>query len=121
VGGTAATVAACQSATPGASLLNDVAHSPAMPRTSTTPTPRSCTGSRSDRIGTTGASEQIDVDGHVPRAAGLLDGLLLAGRDVWVVENLPNTLRACRLALTARAARLRRHRFAVRPQGDPRG
>ena len=37
----------------------------------------------------TGASEQIDVDGLVP---GTPDGLLLAGRDVWVVENFANTL-----------------------------
>src|SRR5262249_28257948 len=37
----------------------------------------------------TGASTQIDVHGLV---AGTPDGLLLAGRDVWVVENLANTL-----------------------------
>jgi sugar lactone lactonase YvrE len=37
----------------------------------------------------TGASTQIDVDGLVP---GTPDGLLLAGRDVWVVENFANTL-----------------------------
>jgi sugar lactone lactonase YvrE len=36
-----------------------------------------------------GASEQIAVDGLV---AGTPDGLLLAGRDVWVVENFANTL-----------------------------
>jgi hypothetical protein len=37
----------------------------------------------------TGASEPIDVDGLVP---GTLDGLLLAGRHLWVVENFANTL-----------------------------
>jgi hypothetical protein len=37
----------------------------------------------------TGASEQIEVDGLV---AGTPDGLLLSGRNVWVVENFANTL-----------------------------
>lgn len=37
----------------------------------------------------TGASEAIDVDGLIP---GTLDGLLLAGRHLWVVENFANTL-----------------------------
>jgi hypothetical protein len=37
----------------------------------------------------TGASAAIDVDGLIP---GTLDGLLLAGRDLWVVENFANTL-----------------------------
>jgi sugar lactone lactonase YvrE len=37
----------------------------------------------------TGVSEAIDVDGLIP---GTLDGLLLAGRNVWVVENFANTL-----------------------------
>ncbi|MDT4923617.1 MAG: hypothetical protein QOG01_1330 [Pseudonocardiales bacterium] len=43
----------------------------------------------------TGASERIDVDGLVP---GTPDGLLLAGRDVWVVENFANTLLRVRLS-----------------------
>jgi sugar lactone lactonase YvrE len=38
---------------------------------------------------TTGASETIDVNGLVP---GTLDGLLLTGRSLWVVENFANTL-----------------------------
>jgi hypothetical protein len=38
---------------------------------------------------TTGASEAIDVQGLIP---GTLDGLLLAGRSLWVVENFANTL-----------------------------
>jgi hypothetical protein len=37
----------------------------------------------------TGESTAIDVDGLI---AGTLDGLLLHGRDLWVVENFPNTL-----------------------------
>jgi sugar lactone lactonase YvrE len=37
----------------------------------------------------TGASAVIDVTGLI---AGTLDGLLLAGRDLWVVENFANTL-----------------------------
>jgi hypothetical protein len=37
----------------------------------------------------TGESAVIDVDGLI---AGTLDGLLLHGRDLWVVENFPNTL-----------------------------
>jgi sugar lactone lactonase YvrE len=37
----------------------------------------------------TGVSEAINVDGLIP---GTLDGLLLAGRDLWVVENFANTL-----------------------------
>ena len=37
----------------------------------------------------TGASAAIDVDGLIP---GTLDGLLLAGRSLWVVENFANTL-----------------------------
>jgi hypothetical protein len=37
----------------------------------------------------TGASAPIDVDGLIP---GTLDGLLLAGRHLWVVENFANTL-----------------------------
>jgi hypothetical protein len=37
----------------------------------------------------TGASAAIDVDGLIP---GTLDGLLLAGRNLWVVENFANTL-----------------------------
>lgn len=37
----------------------------------------------------TGASESIDVTGL---AAGALDGLLLQGRSLWVVENFANTL-----------------------------
>ena len=37
----------------------------------------------------TGESTAIDVDGLT---AGTLDGLLLQGRDLWVVENFPNTL-----------------------------
>jgi sugar lactone lactonase YvrE len=37
----------------------------------------------------TGVSEEIDVDGLVP---GTLDGLLLAGRQLWVVENFANQL-----------------------------
>jgi hypothetical protein len=37
----------------------------------------------------TGQSTAIDVDGLI---AGTLDGLLLHGRDLWVVENFPNTL-----------------------------
>jgi hypothetical protein len=37
----------------------------------------------------TGASEAIAVDGLI---AGTLDGLLLAGRQLWVVENFENTL-----------------------------
>jgi hypothetical protein len=37
----------------------------------------------------TGASKAIDVDGLI---AGTLDGLLLTGRDLWVVENFANTL-----------------------------
>ena len=37
----------------------------------------------------TGASATIDVDGLIP---GTLDGLLLAGRKLWVVENFANTL-----------------------------
>ena len=37
----------------------------------------------------TGESAAIDVDGLI---AGTLDGLLLHGRDLWVVENFPNTL-----------------------------
>jgi sugar lactone lactonase YvrE len=37
----------------------------------------------------TGASAAIDVDGLI---AGTPDGLLLAGRDLWVVENFANTL-----------------------------
>lgn len=37
----------------------------------------------------TGASAAIDVDGLIP---GTPDGLLLAGRDLWVVENFANTL-----------------------------
>lgn len=37
----------------------------------------------------TGVSEAIDVEGLVP---GTLDGLLLAGRNLWVVENFANTL-----------------------------
>jgi hypothetical protein len=38
---------------------------------------------------TTGASAAIDVEGLIP---GTPDGLLLAGRDLWVVENFANTL-----------------------------
>jgi hypothetical protein len=37
----------------------------------------------------TGESTAIDVDGLI---AGTLDGLLLQGHDLWVVENFPNTL-----------------------------
>ena len=37
----------------------------------------------------TGESTAIDVDGLT---AGTLDGLLLHGHDLWVVENFPNTL-----------------------------
>jgi sugar lactone lactonase YvrE len=37
----------------------------------------------------TGASTAITVEGLIP---GTLDGLLLSGRDVWVVENFANTL-----------------------------
>jgi hypothetical protein len=37
----------------------------------------------------TGESTAIDVDGLI---AGTLDGLLLHGHDLWVVENFPNTL-----------------------------
>jgi hypothetical protein len=37
----------------------------------------------------TGASAAIDVDGLIP---GTLDGLLLAGRDLWVVEKFANKL-----------------------------
>ena len=37
----------------------------------------------------TGESSAIAVDGLI---AGTLDGLLLHGRDLWVVENFPNTL-----------------------------
>jgi sugar lactone lactonase YvrE len=37
----------------------------------------------------TGASAAIAVDGLIP---GTLDGLLLAGRQLWVVENFANTL-----------------------------
>lgn len=37
----------------------------------------------------TGASAAIDVDGLIPDT---LDGLLLAGRDLWVVENFANTV-----------------------------
>jgi hypothetical protein len=37
----------------------------------------------------TGASAPIDVDGLIP---GTLDGQLLAGRQLWVVENFANTL-----------------------------
>jgi len=37
----------------------------------------------------TGASAAIDVDGLIPDT---LDGQLLAGRDLWVVENFANTL-----------------------------
>ena len=37
----------------------------------------------------TGASALIDVDGLIP---GTLDGQLLAGRQLWVVENFANTL-----------------------------
>ncbi len=37
----------------------------------------------------TGESTAIDVDGLI---AGTLDGLLLQGRDLWVVENFANTL-----------------------------
>jgi sugar lactone lactonase YvrE len=37
----------------------------------------------------TGASAAITVDGLIP---GTLDGLLLAGRNLWVVENFANTL-----------------------------
>jgi sugar lactone lactonase YvrE len=36
-----------------------------------------------------GASEAIDVDGLIP---GTLDGIVLAGRNLWVVENFANTL-----------------------------
>lgn len=43
----------------------------------------------------TGASANIEVDGIVP---GTPDGLLLAGHDLWVVENLANTLVRVRLA-----------------------
>lgn len=37
----------------------------------------------------TGVSEAIDVDGLIP---GTLDGLLLTGRSLWVVENFANTI-----------------------------
>jgi hypothetical protein len=37
----------------------------------------------------TGVSEAIEVDGLIP---GTLDGILLAGRNLWVVENFANTL-----------------------------
>jgi sugar lactone lactonase YvrE len=37
----------------------------------------------------TGSSEEVDVAGLVP---GTLDGLLLQGRTLWVVENFANTL-----------------------------
>jgi hypothetical protein len=43
----------------------------------------------------TGESTAIDVGGLI---AGTLDGLLLYGHDLWVVENFPNTLARVRLS-----------------------
>ena len=59
----------------------------------------------------TGASEQIDVDGLVP---GTPDGLLLAGRDVWVVENFANTLVRVTLSPGGRPVRDQPHRETPR-------